>query len=73
MTNPLRELAERVREKVAFLSGGTPPMIIEATSKEEADRLVAEHVAKWGPDHDVLVIIWGPEEEMAEVAEQSGR
>jgi len=69
MTKPLREFAERVREKVMLLSGGGPPMIIEATSKEEADRLVAEHEAKWGPDHDVVVIIW-PEERAAQATSQ---
>jgi len=72
MTKPLREFAERVREKVAFLSGGGPPMIIEATSKEEADRLSAEYVKRWGPDADFLVIIWPSEEELSEVAGQSG-
>lgn len=58
MANLLRDFAERVREKVRLLSGHGPPMVIEATSEEEAERLVKEHEAEWGPEHDVLVIIW---------------
>jgi len=72
MTNSLREFAERVREKVAFLSGGGPPVVVEAASEEEADRLSAEYVKRWGPDADFLVIIWPPEGELSEVAGQSG-
>lgn len=72
MTNPLRELAERVREKVAFLSGGGPPMVVEASSEEEADRLSAECVKRWGPDADFVVVIWGSEEDNAETDEESG-
>ena len=62
MTDLLRDFAERVREKVALLSGGGPPMIVEATSKEEGERKATEYEARWGPDRDVLTIIWRPEE-----------
>ena len=72
VTNSLREFAERVKEKVALLSGGGPPMVVEANSEEEADRLSAECVKRWGPDADFLLIIWGSEEELCEVAGQSG-
>jgi len=72
MTKPLRKFAERVREKVALLSGGGPPVIIEASSEEEAGRLSAEYVKRWGPDADFLVIIWPSEEGLSEVAGQGG-
>jgi len=62
MANLLRGFAERVREKVRLLSGYGPPFIIEADSEEEADRLYKEHEAEWGPDRDVLMIIWSPED-----------
>lgn len=62
MTDLLRAFAQRVRDKVALLSGGGPPMIVEASSEEEADRLSAEYVERWGPDADFLVILWNPDE-----------
>jgi len=48
-------------------------MVVEASSEEEADRLSAEYVKRWGPDADFLVIIWPSEEGLSEVAGQSGR
>ena len=62
MANLLREFAERVGEKVRLLSGHGPPMIVEAYSEEEAERLSAEYVERWGPDADFVLIIWAPEE-----------
>ena len=61
MANLLRDFAERVKQKVALLSGGGPPMTIEASSEEEGERLSAEYVERWGPDADFVLIIWPPE------------
>lgn len=71
MTNLLREFAERVREKVRLLSGYGPPLVIEADSEEEADRLYKEFEAEWGPERDVLMVIWSPEE-AAEIKKRIG-
>lgn len=59
----LEELAEGIRRKIALARRPFP--LIEAGTEAEGMRLAAEYEGRWGPDHDMLLIIWHPEEEAA--------